>query len=128
MKFIILVSNLIFLLHPVKHSSMFTRIFMILFIYSVTYTANLFGKAFVNVRNCLRKEKHLAQTKNIDGFLGRYNIFFLHKACYILPFVSFSCRIRQYFLFVPCAFPSANNFAHSQTLYRIGSLLRSRNI
>jgi hypothetical protein len=47
------------LLHPVKHSSMFTRIFMILFIYSVTYTANLFGKAFVHVRNCLRKEKHM---------------------------------------------------------------------
>jgi hypothetical protein len=28
------------LLHPVKHSSMFTRIIMILFIYSVTYTAS----------------------------------------------------------------------------------------
>jgi hypothetical protein len=26
------------------------------------------------------------------------------------------------------AFPSANNFAHAQTLYRIGSLCRSRNI
>jgi hypothetical protein len=30
--------------------------------------ANLFGKVFVNVRNCLRKEKHMIQTKNIDGF------------------------------------------------------------
>ena len=36
---------------------------MILFICPVTYSANLFGKAFVNVRNCLRKEKHMAQTK-----------------------------------------------------------------
>ena len=51
------VRRCLILLHPVKHSSMFTRIFMILFIYSVAYTAK-FGNAFVNVRYCLRKEKH----------------------------------------------------------------------
>jgi hypothetical protein len=39
------------------------------------------------------------------------------------------CRFRQYFcLCHTCAFPSAKNFAHAQTLYRIGSLCRSRNI
>jgi hypothetical protein len=37
-------------------------------------------------------------------------------------FVSFSCRIRQYFcLCRTCAFPSTNNFAHAQMLYQIGS-------
>jgi hypothetical protein len=40
-----------------------------IFIYSVTYKVNLFGKAFAHVRNCLRKEKHMYGTnKNIDGF------------------------------------------------------------
>ena len=50
--------------------------------------------------------------------VGRYNIFFfiLHKACWILLFVSFSCRIRQCFCsstirFVPCA-----HFLHQQTI------------
>ena len=85
------------LLHPVKHSSMFTRIFMILFIYSVTYTANLFGKAFVNVRNCLRKEKHMTQTKNIDEFYtkttqrGGYSKLCVKKKCYI-DLLHFSTR------------------------------------
>ena len=43
--------------------------------------------------------------------VGRYNSFlkYLHKACWILLFVSFSYRIRQYVCsstirFVPCAF------------------------
>ena len=59
--------------------------------------------------------------------VGRYNtLFFLRE---MLMFVSFSCRIRQYFCVChTCAFPSANNFAYAQTLYRIGSLCRSRNI
>ena len=60
--------------------------------------------------------------------VGRYNtsFFFLHE---ILIFVSFLCRIRQYFcLCHACAFPSANNFAHAQTPYRICLLCRSRNI
>ena len=40
-----------------------------IFIYSVTYKVNLFGKVFAHVRNCLRKEKHMHGTnKNIDGF------------------------------------------------------------
>ena len=40
-----------------------------IFIYSVTYKVNLLGKAFADVRNCLRKEKHMYGTnKNIDGF------------------------------------------------------------
>ena len=50
--------------------------------------------------------------------VGRYNIFFffLHKACWILPFMSFSCRIRQCFCsstirFVPCA-----HFLHQQII------------
>ena len=52
-------------LYPLKNS-MLTRT---LFIYSVTYKVNLFGKAFAHVRNCLRKEKHMYGTNtNIDGF------------------------------------------------------------
>jgi hypothetical protein len=40
-----------------------------IFIYSVTYKVNLFGKASTHVQNCLRKEKHMYGTnKNIDGF------------------------------------------------------------
>jgi hypothetical protein len=51
-------------LYPLKNS-MLTRT---LFIYSVTYKVNLFGKAFAHVRHCLRKEKHMYGTnKNIDG-------------------------------------------------------------
>jgi hypothetical protein len=51
--------------NPLKNS-MLTRT---IFIYSVTYKVNLFGKEFTHVRNCLRKEKHMYGTnKNIDGF------------------------------------------------------------
>ena len=51
-------------LYPLKNS-MLTRT---IFIYSMTYKVNLFGKAFAHVRNCLR-EKHMYGTnKNIDGF------------------------------------------------------------
>jgi len=32
---------------------------IVLFIYSVTYKVNLFGKVFAHVRNYLRKEKHM---------------------------------------------------------------------
>jgi uncharacterized membrane protein len=40
-----------------------------IFIYSVTYKVNLFGKAFAHVRNFWRKEKHMyGKNKNIDGF------------------------------------------------------------
>jgi hypothetical protein len=40
-----------------------------IFIYSVTYKVNIFGKAFAHVQHCLRKEKHMyATNKNIDGF------------------------------------------------------------
>ena len=61
--------------------------------------------------------------------VGRFNTFFKKKLHEILIFVSFSCRIRQYFCLCHTrAFPSANNFAYAQTLYRIGSLCRSRNI
>ena len=65
----------------------------------VTYTANLFGKAFVNVRNCLRKEKHMAQTKNIDGFYtkttqrGGYSKLCVKKKCYT-DLLHFSTLIR----------------------------------
>jgi hypothetical protein len=46
--------------------------------------------------------------------LGRYNIFFLflHKACRILLFVSFSCRISQYFGLCHVTFSATNNFPH----------------
>ena len=58
----------------------------------------------------------------------RYNIFLkcLHKACWILLFVSFSCRIRQYFCSIPrfdlchVLSSSTNNFA--QTLLRMSSV------
>jgi hypothetical protein len=54
MKFIILVSNL-------------KEISPSVFSYSVTCKVNLFGKAFAQVRNCLRKVKHMYVTnKNID--------------------------------------------------------------
>ena len=40
-----------------------------IFIYSVTYKVNVFGKAFSHVRNCLRKEQHMYGTnQNIDRF------------------------------------------------------------
>ena len=52
-------------LYPLKNS-MLTRT---IFIYSVTYKVNLFGKALAHVRNCLRKEKHMYGTNTIiDGF------------------------------------------------------------
>ena len=71
--------------------------------------------------------------------LGQHNIFFLflHKACWIFLFVSFSCRIRQCFCssttqFVPydmCTFSSStNNFSHAQMLSRMNSQLGRMNI
>ena len=60
--------------------------------------------------------------------VGRYNIIFLflHKACWILLFVSFSCRIRQCFIqfhdSIQYASSSTINFAHAQTLSRINSV------
>ena len=63
MKYII--HCLLILLYSLKNSMLTCTIF----IYSVTYKVNLFGKAFAHVRNCLRKEKHMYGTnKNIDGF------------------------------------------------------------
>jgi hypothetical protein len=45
----------------------YPHIIIVLFIYSVTYKVNLFGKAFAHVRNYLWKEKHMYDTnKNID--------------------------------------------------------------
>ena len=47
----------------------YPHIIIVLFIYSVTYKVNLFGKVFAHVRNYLRKEKHMYDTnKNIDTF------------------------------------------------------------
>ena len=59
----------------------------------------------------LGRKKILNYAYLLKNGVGRYNIFFLflHKACWILLFVSFSYRIRQWFCsstirFVPCAF------------------------
>jgi hypothetical protein len=62
--------------------------------------------------------------------VGRYNIFFffLHKACWILFFVSLSYIIRQCFCSIPrfdlchVLSSSTNNFAHEQRLSRMSSL------
>jgi hypothetical protein len=45
------------------------------------------------------RKKILNYASVLKNGVGRYNIFFLflHKACWILLFVSFSCRIRQCF-------------------------------
>jgi hypothetical protein len=57
------------------------------------------------------RKKILNYAYVLKNGVGRYNIFFLflHKACWILLFVSFSYRIRQCFCFstirfVPCVF------------------------
>jgi hypothetical protein len=68
--------------------------------------------------------------------VGRYNIFFLflHKACWILLFVSFSHRIRQCFCSIPLfdlchvLSSSTNNFAHVQMRSRMSSLSGRMNI
>ena len=68
--------------------------------------------------------------------IGRYNMFFqfLHKARWILLFVSFSYRIHQYFCSIPrfdlrhVLSSSTNNFAHAQTLSRMSSLSGRMNI
>jgi hypothetical protein len=56
--------------------------------------------------------------------VGRYNIFFwfLHKACWILLFESFSCRIRQYFCLCRMFFLQ-QTISHMR--YRMSSLCRS---
>ena len=51
--------------------------------------------------------------------VGRYNTFFL-----IFTRNPHLCRVRVESVNT-CAFPSANNFGHAQTLYRICSLWRS---
>jgi len=69
-------------LYPLKNS-MLTRT---IFIYSVTYKVNLFGKAFAHVRNCLRKEKHIYGTnKNIDGlkYVKGVNVSILYAFLYM---------------------------------------------
>jgi hypothetical protein len=62
-------------------------------------------------QNTIRRKKILNYAYVLKNGVGRYNIFFefLHKACWILPFASFSYRIRQCVCsstirFVPCAF------------------------
>ena len=78
---------------------------------------------------CLRVEKWSRSVEHL--------FLFLCKACWILFFVSFSCRIRQCFCssmirFVPynmCTFSSStNNFAHAQTLFRMSSRSGRMNI
>ena len=108
MKFIILVSNL-------------KEISPSVFSWKKEYIKNY--DAILTVKIRFARKKILNYAYVLKNGVGRYNIFFLflHKACWILLFVSFSSM----FLFVPCAFSSTNNFAHAQTLYRMSSLCRS---
>jgi hypothetical protein len=62
-------------------------------------------------QNTIRPKKDTKLWYVLKNGVGRYNIFFLflHKACWILLFVSFLYRIRQCVCsstvrFVPCAF------------------------
>ena len=77
------------------------------------------------------KFKILLTVYVLKNGVGRYNIFFyfLQKAYQILLFVSFSCRIRQCFVFdlSTCRIHQQyfNKFAHAQSLSRITSLCRS---
>ena len=83
----------------------------------------------------MAEKKILNYAYVLKNGVGRYNIFFwfLHKACWILLFVSFSYRIRQCVYSstsdsqLPCAF-FINNFAHAQTLSRMSSLSGRMNI
>ena len=78
------------------------------------------------------RKKILNYAYVLKNGVGRYNIFFqfLHKACWILLFVSFSYRIRQCFCSIPRRWfdlchmlsSSTNNFAHAKTLSRMCSL------
>ena len=110
MKFIILVSNL----KEISPS-----------VFSWKKEIRIYKKLWCNSAVKIRfgRKKILNYAYVLKNGVGRYNIFFLflHKACWILLFVSFSSM----FLFVPCAFSSTNNFAHAQTLYRMSSLCRS---
>jgi hypothetical protein len=82
------------------------------------------------------RKKILNYTYVLKNGVGRYNIFFqfLHKACWILLFVSFSYRIRQFFCSIPrfdlwhVLSSSTNNVAHAQTFYRMSSLSGRMNI
>jgi hypothetical protein len=61
------------------------------------------------------EKKILNYAYMLKNGVGRYNIFFLflHKACWILLFVSFSYRIRQCF----CSIPRFDLcFIHQQTI------------
>jgi hypothetical protein len=67
--------------------------------------------------------------------VGRYNIFFffLHKACWILLFVSFSYRIRQCFYsstirLVPCAHFFQQTISHMRKRFPMSSLSGRMNI
>jgi hypothetical protein len=91
MKFIILVSNL-----KEKSSSVFS-----------------WKKDYIKNYDAIRfgRKKILNYAYVLKNGVGQYNIFFLflHKACWILLFVSFSYRICQCVCsstirFVPCAF------------------------
>jgi hypothetical protein len=83
MKFIILVSNL-------------KEISPSIFSWKKGYIKN-YDAITVKIR--FGRKKILNYAYVLKNGVGRYNIFFkfLHKACWILLFVSFSCRIHQYF-------------------------------
>jgi hypothetical protein len=91
---------------------------------------------FYSVKIWFGRKKILNYAYVLKNGVGRYNVFFLflHKACWILLFVSFSYRIRQCFCSIPrfdlyhVLSSSTNNFAHAQTLSRMSSLLGRMNI
>jgi hypothetical protein len=115
MKFIILVSNL-------------KEISPSVFSWKKTIYKKLRCNSTVKIR--FGRKKILNYAYVLKNGVGRYNIFFefLHKACWILLFVSFSYRIRQCFRsstirYVPCAFfinkqfrTSANAFLNEFTV------------
>jgi hypothetical protein len=70
------------------------------------YIKKLQCNSTVKIRFC--RKKILSYVYVLKNGVGRYNIFFkfLHKACWILLFVSFSCRICQ------CFCSSTTRFEH----------------
>ena len=82
------------------------------------YKKKLWVRCNYTIKIRFGQNKILNYAYVLKNGVGRYNIFFLflHKACWILLFVSFSCRIRQCacsstIRFVPCA-----HFLHQQTI------------
>jgi hypothetical protein len=79
----------------------------------------------------IRLKKILNYAYVLKNGEDQYNILFLHKACWVLLFVSFSYRIRLFFFSIPrfdlCHVfsSSTNNFAYAQTLCRLSSLCGS---